>query len=917
MSNSKLVSTSYTIQVDLDRAFKFMRTAEALRPMTQADTGDPFLSHHIGKKPRDVLWKYIKRNVHADPHNRHIGHVRVDYTPSEIGAALIDAGLIEGCRVDATGDPFKLPMRLNEVLTGSLYHNADLSKAYQRFMRAMTQVPEAIAVLDEFLADPNAVNESVGLHYFGKYDPEVKERVKRAIHSLSMDKKLRAVRRDFVEEFGVPEGTVDHPFLVRYAHAMPLVTEEFATTVRGRAAIALIREKFPHRNTKGPNGEDRPRDARLTWKSYVLQEFEWRCRRVMMKAAAPYGFGSQEHDGLKVCITPATPASTDLDAAMTDAVSSALGAHLPVETKPPAPFVFTSHDLEPRFYVPPGRIDDERELAMYHRMMLDWCNWHLAYLTGMADGVVVTPRQADGSYDIERLVVTTSGKLIAGRRGMDVPKDGKWEEKVDRKTGEVVSRTYKLGERVSLMTWWLEHCERRPYRCAEFDPRGVTEGVFNLYQGLPFDKLVITPDASLLDPLLDHIREVLANGDETVYNYQLDWYARALQFKEKLGTMLIYFGAMGTGKDLLVGDDGIMALIYGGAEGGHYQKMASIEELTQKFTADAEKVLFATLTEVTPYNGRRNNDAVKDKVTSKTARHEKKGVDQKAIKDYRNLTATTNNRDGFKIDLGDRRLNFIEVNDRWAASKVQMGDIKADERQRYFANVLGARVGEDEPARSATHDEKVAVAQQLHHFLMNRDVSHFNAEDFPETAARKEVIAQHKPPLEAFFDAWASGGLMAPEFVQELDFSTTEDPVSRVWYARDLKKKFDVFNRTEYGARAIPMPTVELSRSLRNLSQYIRPHGGRATKGQKYVLAGHPEFGNGGVEAPAWAGVDESAVGSGATGLSAEPPAKRARVGEALQGSLPPPEGDDTGVGNDDDADLGTFDEQEGTDELL
>lgn len=908
MAHSKFDSTSYTIKVDLDRAFKFMRTEEALRPMTKADTGDPFLDHYVGEKPRDVLWRFLKSHVHIDPFSRLVGCVDVTYAPSDIGAALIEAGLIKGCRVSATGDPFKLPMRLNEILTGSLYHNVDLSKAYQRFMRALTKVSQAQKVLDKFLADPKGMVEAVARHYFGEYNSELKERVKRVIHSLSMDKKLAAVRREFAEEYGVPETKKDHPFLVEYAKAMPLVTKEFASWDRAQEAIALIREKFPTK--KGPGGKEIPRNAKLTWKSYVLQEFEWKCRGVMLNAAASYGgFGSQEHDGIKFLITDATPPPVELDALVTTAVSEAMEFSLPVETKPPAPFEFTSHDFEPRFYVHCGEVDGQHALDLYHLMMLEWCNWHFAYLTGVADGIVMTPRLSNGVFDVEHMTETTSGKLKSGRQGMDIPTYGYTTEIKDQ-MGEVTGVAFELGPPKPLMQWWLEHPERRPYRRLVFDPCCATKGVLNLFQGLPYDGLVIEVDNSLLDPLLRHFLVVLSRGDEKVYEYQLNWYAKALQEKTKLGTMLIYYGGMGTGKDLVVGDDGIMSFIYGGSE-GHYQKMSTIEELTQRFTADAEKVLFATMTEVTPYNGRRNNDAVKDKVTAKTARHEKKNVDQKAIRDYRNLTATTNNRDGFKIELGDRRLVFIEVDGRYGAAEVHRGNITADERQRYFAHVLGARVGADEPSRHATEAEKSAVAQQFYRFLMDRDVTNFQAEDFPETAARKEVISQHKPPLEAFCESWASGQLESTEFVQDLGFSSTEVPASRIWFARDIKRKFDIFHRTEYGGRAPVLSTQEISRSLKDLPQYIRPLAGRHMNGQRYILAGHPEFGSGGVDAPAWAGVamdEPSSPSSTTTGLSAEPSAKRLRLDEGAESVA-------TGAGGESSA--LAFDEQAGTDELL
>ena len=101
---------------------------------------------------------------------------------------------------------------------------------------------------------------------------------------------------------------------------------------------------------------------------------------------------------------------------------------------------------------------------------------------------------------------------------------------------------------------------------------------------------------TLIHSVLDHIRNILANGEELHYEYQLNWFAACLQWKRKLGVILIYYGLQGAGKDVLIGDDGLLAIIYG----KYHQKLANIDYLLTNFNSDAKNKLFVALDEVAP-----------------------------------------------------------------------------------------------------------------------------------------------------------------------------------------------------------------------------------------------------------------------------------------------------------------------------
>jgi hypothetical protein len=186
--------------------------------------------------------------------------------------------------------------------------------------------------------------------------------------------------------------------------------------------------------------------------------------------------------------------------------------------------------------------------------------------------------------------------------------------------------------------------------------------------------------------------------------------------------------------------------------------MGKIEHLLKDFNADAVNKLFCSLDEVTPYNrSHRNADALKDIFVSRKMRVERKGFDAEHVDDARNFVATTQNEDGFKFELGERRQCLFEVANTYC--KPPHGRLPPAARQKYFARLLGARDADGGvPARDATDAEVDAVARQFYWFLMRRDIAGFDPRDFPTCAARESQMELHAPPVQRFLEEWEAGG---------------------------------------------------------------------------------------------------------------------------------------------------------------
>lgn len=105
-----------------------------------------------------------------------------------------------------------------------------------------------------------------------------------------------------------------------------------------------------------------------------------------------------------------------------------------------------------------------------------------------------------------------------------------------------------FGKKDNLVSWWLRHGRRRErerigFYTSEEEARRHPRDL-NIFGGLPYDFLDVPDelDMGLLQPLLDHCRDCLANGDAAHYEYQLDWFAACLQKREKIGVILIFMG---------------------------------------------------------------------------------------------------------------------------------------------------------------------------------------------------------------------------------------------------------------------------------------------------------------------------------------------------------------------------------------
>jgi hypothetical protein len=271
----------------------------------------------------------------------------------------------------------------------------------------------------------------------------------------------------------------------------------------------------------------------------------------------------------------------------------------------------------------------------------------------------------------------------------------------------------------NIKEWYYDENVRVYDRCGLFTRNQMVPlGVYNMWEDPVACTYPTDGDASLL---YQHIKEVIANEDDGVYEYLLDWTAQMLQFPECKTTMIICVSKEGAGKDTWA--DMFRALL--GAK--FVMESSSAKVLFGDFNHSVlhKKLLIAeelSAKELSQYDG-----SIKTMVTNSMLSIEQKGRDVYHIESHHRVMLFTNKED-FPIQTSndDRRKVMIRCSDK------RIGD------SSYFSLL-----------RSAMNNE--AVIGSLYNDLMKRDVTEFNkarGKCFPETSFQKIIKSGYTNPVE-------------------------------------------------------------------------------------------------------------------------------------------------------------------------
>ena len=259
------------------------------------------------------------------------------------------------------------------------------------------------------------------------------------------------------------------------------------------------------------------------------------------------------------------------------------------------------------------------------------------------------------------------------------------------------------GTNVNLARKWLGHTGRRDYLGGlVFAPgKTVASDQFNLWQGFG-----VEPTAGDWSLLRDHTRDVICQGNIEVFEYLMNWMARAVQEPSKQGeTAVVMQSGEGTGKGVLAR---AMVTIFG----QHGMQLTQAKHVTSNFNAHMRDLCFLFGDEAFFAADRSHAGVLKALITEPTLTIEGKFQNAVTVPNMLHIMLASNDKWVVPAGKDDRRYLVLEV------SEAQKNN------PEYF-----------KPLYAQLDDGGYAA---MLHELLARDIKAFNVRRVPSTKAHIE-----------------------------------------------------------------------------------------------------------------------------------------------------------------------------------
>tara|TARA_R100001594_G_scaffold150642_1_gene213023 strand:- start:189 stop:2423 length:2235 start_codon:yes stop_codon:yes gene_type:complete len=264
---------------------------------------------------------------------------------------------------------------------------------------------------------------------------------------------------------------------------------------------------------------------------------------------------------------------------------------------------------------------------------------------------------------------------------------------------------------------WLSSIDRKNVDKIVFNPKGECEvDEFNTWKGFNY-KNTGEYDNTKIKKWLNHIHNILADGDDDTYEYILNWFAQILQTPHKKNKvcLVLHSSAQGVGKSLIL--DMIGRII------GHhsYYSTSNLKHILGDFNGDAEGKLLVNLNETNWGGDKKMVGAFKEFITDETIVINRKGKESYTIKNFSNTIITTNEDWIVSIDGNDRRFNIRECkNEKY--------------HKEYYDEIA------DTPL------------QDIANFLYNKDITNYDPRNFIKSELHEAQVIKNFNSVESFYD---------------------------------------------------------------------------------------------------------------------------------------------------------------------
>jgi hypothetical protein len=209
----------------------------------------------------------------------------------------------------------------------------------------------------------------------------------------------------------------------------------------------------------------------------------------------------------------------------------------------------------------------------------------------------------------------------------------------------------ETGKKISVAKIWLASEARRTYpNGIGLFPEGAPGGYYNTWEGFS-----VKPEPGECDIFINHIRDIICNGNEDESKWVLDWIADMFQNpQDPKGTAIVMRGGEGTGK-------GTLANTIGELLGSHYIHLIDDAHLTSNFNAFMMDAVLVFADEITWGGNKKTSGKLKGLVTERFLVCERKGVDAQSFRNMIHMFIASNSKWVIPAGTDSRRWYVTDV----------------------------------------------------------------------------------------------------------------------------------------------------------------------------------------------------------------------------------------------------------------
>lgn len=282
----------------------------------------------------------------------------------------------------------------------------------------------------------------------------------------------------------------------------------------------------------------------------------------------------------------------------------------------------------------------------------------------------------------------------------------------------------RYGE-IKLSNYILKGMDRTLFEKDAVAFKSDDPNVFSLFRGFTYGN-DDTVDMECVSLFLNHMKEVICNGDDKLYQYLISWIAFIIQNPgERTGVCLVLLSEPGSGKTLFTDVISKLTMPYSNSN------IPDINIVAGNFNSGMENNILVVLNEINVNNSKSIDkhqvcSKMKSMITDEKITINVKHKEPYKIKNVSNFIIVSNSDNPIIIEEKDRRYVVFEVSGKYIKNAT------------YFKKLL----------KSLNDD----FYKNLFNYFRLLDISDFDASDIPTTSQKTKIINKAKDSFDKYID---------------------------------------------------------------------------------------------------------------------------------------------------------------------